>query len=148
MNKIRNVVMIPLVSLALLTGCATNDGPSYEGNTYKNIRKVEVGVITHDRPIVIKDDGTGAFLGMLVGAVIGSQIGGSSDANTVGMIAGGVAGNYVGAEMGKANGDELKVKLTTGETVIVVVKGKHFKVGDKVQIIKDGEKVSQIELVK
>ena len=143
----RNIILSSVVALSLLTGCATNDGPEYDGDSYSHIKRVEVGVIIEDKPVVIKDDGTGAFLGMLAGAVIGSQFG-SGGGNTAATIGGGVVGAYAGSEIGKANGDELHVKLDTGETVIVVVKGKHFKIGDRIQIIKDGEKVAQIDLVK
>ncbi len=83
---------------------------------------------------------------MLIGAVLGSTVGGGSG-STLAMLGGGVAGHYAGKEVGKANGDELTVKLENAETVIVVVKGKHFKVGDRVKIIKDGNKVAQVDLV-
>jgi len=146
MNK--KILIASIASLALvLGGCATNEGPTYDGGNYAQIKKYDVGTVLEDRPVVISDDGSGAFLGAIMGAVIGSTIGGG-DGSTLASLAGGVGGYYAGKEIGKANGDELTVKLTNGQNIVIVVKGQHINVGDKIKIIRDGNKVAQVEKIK
>ena len=133
-----------VVSSLVFSGCATNEGPTYDGKSYSQIKKYEIGVVLEDRPVVISDDGNGKFFGALVGAVLGSTVG-SGNGRTLATLGGGLAGYYAGNEIGKANGDELTVKLDTGEHIVIIVKGKHFVVGDRVKIIRDGNKVAQVD---
>ncbi len=139
--------MISLAVVTLLfTGCATNEGPEYDGNSYSQIKRYEIGTIISDRPVVIKDDGSGKFLGVIVGAVVGSTFG-HGGGSVLMALGGGLAGGYAGNEIGKANGDELTVKLDDGQQVIIVVKGKDLKVGDRIKIIRDGNKVAQVDKI-
>jgi len=132
--------------IGVMSGCATNEGPTYDGKNYSEIKQYEIGVVLKERPVVISDNGNGAFLGALVGAVLGSTIG-TGNESTLASLAGGVGGYYAGKEIGKANGDELTVKLDNGKHIVVVVKGKHLNVGDKIKIIRDGQKVAQVEKI-
>ncbi len=140
------IASIAVVALLTFSGCATNEGPTYDGKSYDQIKRYQIGTITKDRPVVISDDGSGKFFGAIIGAVLGSTIG-HGNGSTLAALGGGVAGYYAGNEIGKANGDELTVKLENGEHIVVVVKGKHLKVGDKVKIIKDGNKVAQVDKI-
>ena len=142
----KKIASIAVVGLLAFGGCATNEGPTYDGNSYDQVKQYEIGTITKDRPVVITDDGSGKFLGAIIGAVLGSTIG-SGNGQTLAALGGGLAGYYAGSEIGKANGDELTVQLDNGQHVVVVVKGKHLKVGDKVKIIRDGSKVAQVDKI-
>ena len=140
------IIAVGLTSALMFSGCATNDGPEYDGRSYQQIKRYDIGTVTKDRPVVITDDGTGKFFGTVIGAVLGSTIGGGKGRVLMGL-AGGIGGYYAGKEIGKANGDELTVELENGSSIIVVVKGKHIKVGDKIKIIKDGNKIAQVEKI-
>ena len=142
---IKKILISTSVAMLLLSGCATNDGPEYDGKSYKQIKRYEVGTVVNSKPIVISDDGSGSFFGMIIGAVIGSTFG-SGAGSTLAALGGGVAGHYAGKEVGKANGAELTVKLDNGEHIIVVVKGEGFEVNKKIQIIRSGGKVEQVRL--
>ena len=142
----KKTVVSVLTGMMLLSGCATNEGPEYSGTNYDQIKHYEIGVITQERPVVITDDGSGAFFGAIVGAVLGSTIG-SGNGSTLAALAGGVGGYYAGKEIGKANGDELTVKLENGQSVVIVVKGKHLTIGDKIKIIRDGSKIAQVDKI-
>lgn len=136
-----------VLSLLLLGGCATNKGPEYDGNSYNQIKRVEIGRVIAEKPVVISDSGTGTFLGAVIGTVLGSTIGRGSG-TTLAMLGGGLAGGYAGSQVGKANGAELTVELESGEVVVVVVKGiDYIVVGDRVRIIKDGNKVAQVDKI-
>jgi len=139
-------VLIFISVLILLSGCATNNGPEYDGKTYNQIKKYDTGIVIDERPVVISDSGSGKFLGAIIGTVLGSTIG-SGDGKTLAMLGGGLVGGYAGNEVAKANADELIVKLDNGKEIVVVVKGKHINVGDKVRIIKDGNKVAQVDKI-
>jgi len=125
----------------LFVGCATNSGPEYSGRSYSQIKHYDVGVVTAEKPVVISDDGSGKFFGALIGAVLGSAGG---NGNGIASLGGGLAGYYAGSQVGKANGDELTVKLDNGDNIVIVVKGNRFRVGDRIKIIKNGNKVAQV----
>lgn len=143
---IKNILVSSAVSILLLSACATNDGPEYDGKSYQQIKRYEIGRVMYNKPVVISDNGSGSFFGMLIGAVIGSTLG-SGAGSTLASLGGGIAGHYAGKEIEKANGSELSVELDSGENIIIVVKGKGFEVGQKIQIIKSGSKVEQVRLV-
>jgi outer membrane lipoprotein SlyB len=143
---IKKILTSSLLAALLLSGCATNEGPEYSGSDYNQIKKIDVGTITSKKPVIISDNGSGKFLGAIVGGVLGSTVGGG-DGEILAILGGGLLGGYAGSEIGKANADELIVKLESGENIVVVVKGRHLEVGDKVRIIKDGNKVDQVDKI-
>jgi outer membrane lipoprotein SlyB len=135
---------VVIITGLLFSGCATNTGPEYDGNTYAQIKQIEVGTILSERPVVISDSGTGSFVGALVGAVLGSTVG-RGDGATLAMLAGGLFGSYAGSEINKANAQELTVEIDNSHAVVVVAKGNAFHAGERVKIIKDGNKVAAVE---
>ncbi|DAB29222.1 MAG TPA: hypothetical protein CFH84_10730 [Sulfurimonas sp. UBA12504] len=139
----KNIYILVVTAALLLSGCATNTGPEYDGSSYNQIKRYDIGVVLESRPVIISDDGSGKFLGALIGAVVGSTMGRASG-KTLTTLGGGLAGAYAGNEIGKANASELTVKLENGEHVIVIAKGKEIFAGDRVKIIKDGSRVAQV----
>ena len=134
-----------LSALLLLAGCSARQGAEYDGRTYRQIKQYVVGTVVDEKPVMISDNGTGVFLGALVGAVLGSTVGRGSG-KTLATLGGGLGGAYVGGEAGKANAEELTVRLDSGQDIVVVVKGQQqFLPGDRVKIIKDGNMVERVE---
>lgn len=142
----RNIVYISLITCVLMSGCATNQGPEYDGKSYNQIKNYEVGTLKSVRAVVVSDDGSGTFIGALVGAVLGTTMG-SGRGTTLTTLAGGLGGAYVGSEVGKANASELVIELDDGREIVTVVKGKGYKVGDRVQVIKAHGKVEQVYIL-
>jgi outer membrane lipoprotein SlyB len=138
-------IFLLLLSLILfvVTGCSTNSKPEYSGTNYRQIKHYEIGEIVAVRNVRISDDGTGTFVGALVGTVLGSLTGGGRG-NALATLIGGLGGAYVGGKANKANAQELSVKLDNGEDIVVIAKGQSFLVGDKVKIIKEGNRVEQV----
>jgi len=137
-------LLIVIMSMALLTlGACSSSGVnevSPESTTY--LMHYEDGRITEIKPVVIKDSGTGGFLGAVAGTVLGSTMG-RGRGNTLATLAGGLLGAYAGSEAGKANAQELSVDLDNGDSVVVISKGQKFSVGQRVRIvIEDGHVVS------
>jgi outer membrane lipoprotein SlyB len=137
------IILAIVFVVFLFDGCATRGEPEYNGNTYNEVKHYEIGTVERIRYVVISDNGTGTFIGGLVGTVLGSMVG-EGRGNVLATLGGGLGGAYVGSEVNKANAQELSVKLDNGEHVIVVTKGHKFAVGERVQIIKDGNRVAQV----
>ena len=142
----KKYLYILLSATLLITGCARNDVPEYDGKDYRQVKKYDTGVVTSSRPVVITDSGIGKFLGAIIGVVLGSTMG-SGDGKTLTMLGGGLVGSYAGSEIAKANAQELTVTLDNGENVVVVIKGTKIESGDRVKIIKDGNKVAQVDRI-
>jgi len=141
---VKKIFLVSLATIVLVfSGCTATNAPEYDGNTYQEIKTYEIGKVESVRPVVISDNGTGTFIGAIVGTVLGSIIG-EGNGNALATLAGGLGGAYAGSQAGKANASELSVRLDNGEHVVVVVKGKKFLVGDRVKIIKDGNRVDQV----
>jgi outer membrane lipoprotein SlyB len=143
MKKLASIVV---GASLLISGCATNQGPEYSGKDYNQIKHYEIGRVVGVRPVVITDSGAGTFLGALIGTVLGSTVGRGSG-TTLAMLGGGLAGSYAGSEIAKANASELTVELDSGDNIVVVVKGKHIVTGDRVKIIKDGNRASEVSKI-
>ncbi|MFC2073809.1 glycine zipper 2TM domain-containing protein [Campylobacterota bacterium] len=144
----KSIVMLVtaiMILMPIMSGCATNKGPEYDGSSYDNIKRIQIGRVISERPVVVKDDGLGTFIGAITGVVLGSFVGGGR-ASSLGALGGGLAGGYAGSEAGKANAQELTVELNDTEVVVIVVKGDNiYKAGDRIKIIKDGNKVASVE---
>ncbi len=141
----KSTILLTIIAASLLmTGCARHQGTEYEGRTYSQIKEVSEGTVIAHRYVIVKDDGSGRFLGALVGAVLGSTMGGG-EGKRLTVVGGGILGGVIGSEAGKANAEELTVELDSGRTVVVVVKGdSDFLVGDRVRIVKDGNTASAV----
>jgi len=134
-----------LAVLLLLGGCASRQGAEYDASTYRQIKQYVIGTVVDEKPVMISDNGSGLFVGALVGAVLGSTVGRGSG-KTLATLGGGLAGAYVGSEAGKANAQELTVRLDDGSHIVVVSKGENaFLPGDRIKIIKQGNTVERVE---
>ncbi len=128
----------------IFSGCATNEGPEYDGQSYSQMKQIQIGTVVGHRPVVISDTGVGSFVGAIVGGVLGSTVG-HGDGSTLAALAGGLAGSYAGSEINKSDAQELTVELNSSQVVVVVTKGNEFHTGDRVQIIKDGNNVAAVK---
>lgn len=137
---------ILLASILIMVGCATNQGPVYDGKDYNQIKSYELGTVQNVRAVVVSDDGSGTFIGAIVGTVLGTTMGGGRG-TTLTTLAGGLAGGYAGSEIGKANATELSIRLDNGRDIITVVKGQGYRIGDRVQVIKARGKVDQVYIL-
>ncbi len=130
----------------VLSGCAQRGAIEVGPNATNYIMNFETGKVIAIRPVVIKDNGAGTFIGAITGAVLGSMIG-RGNGTTLATLAGGLGGAYAGNQLGKANAQELTIKLTkNGTDVVTVVKGQEFYVGERVRIVKKyGRRISSVE---
>jgi len=140
----KKIILASVTTITLIfSGCAATNGPEYSGATYQEIKTYEIGTVESIRRVVISDNGTGTFVGALVGTVLGSTMG-QGRGSVLATLAGGLGGAYVGSQVNKANAQELSVKLDNGDRIVVVAKGNKFLVGDRVKIVKDGNRADQV----
>lgn len=128
----------------LLSGCATSNQPTYEASSYNEIKTIKYGTVLSQRLVTIKDGGGGTLLGGIVGGVLGSLVGRGSG-NVLATLGGGLVGAYAGDKINEANAEELTLKLDSGTHVVVVSKGINYKVGDRVEVITDGNRVASVK---
>ncbi|WP_457605232.1 glycine zipper 2TM domain-containing protein [Nitratifractor sp.] len=128
----------------LFTGCGPT-GPgvvSPEASSY--VSTYDTGKITDIRYVRVQDTGAGTLVGAAIGAVLGHQIG-HGHGRELATLGGGLVGAYVGNQVASANAQELTVRLTNGRRVVVVAKGTNFYVGEKVRIVRQGDRVVSVE---
>jgi len=129
----------------IFAGCAQRGVQEVDASSTKYVLHYETGTIESIRPVVIKDNGTGTFIGGLVGMVLGSTIG-KGNGSTLAALGGGLGGAYVGNQIGKANSQELTVRLDDrNRSVVVIVKGKSHYIGEHIRIVKRNGKISSVE---
>ena len=141
-----NRLFIIIMSMTLLTvsACATRGVTEVGPDSTSYLMHYEEGRVAEIKPIVIKDDGTGGFLGAITGAVLGSTMG-RGRGSALATLGGGLLGAYAGNEIAKANAQELTVDLNNGSTVVVIAKGQEFSVGQHVRIVLENGNVVSVE---
>ena len=143
MKKFLNILVYGVI--LLFSGCARQGLQEVSPSATTKVLHYESGLIVSIKPVAIKDNGTGTFIGGLVGAVLGSTVG-RGRGSTLASLAGGLGGAYVGNEIGKANAQELTVQLDdSAENIVVIAKGTKFHTGEHVRIVKNANRVVSVE---
>jgi len=142
--KMKKLLVTILVGSLFFSGCATRGVNEVDASAVNYELSYEVGVVQNIKPVVIKDDGTGTFIGAITGMVLGTLVG-KGRGNTLATLAGGLGGAYVGNQLGKANAQELSVALESGRNVVVLAKGTKFYVGQRIRIVKRNGRVYSVE---
>jgi len=144
MKKIFAVVLI-----ALAAGCASgpNDYSKSEARVvqtvaYGTVESVRAVRITEDKPIA------GTLTGAAVGGLLGNTIGhggGRAAATVIGAVGGGIAGNAIERNVTAQDGQEVVVRLDSGNTIAVVQPGmQSFSIGERVRVLA-GPKGTRVE---
>ncbi len=144
MKKLAYITLLNLVIIFAISGCARPGVQEVDATATEHVLYSQSGIIESIRPVAVKDNGTGTFIGAIAGTVLGSLIG-NGRGNTLATLAGGLSGAYVGNQVGKANAQELTVVLDNGRNVVVIAKGTRFYTGERIRIIKRGNRVVNIE---
>ena len=140
----KKILVSVLVGSLFLSGCATRGVNEVDPNAVNYELSYQVGTVESIRPVVIKDNGTGTFVGAITGAVLGSLVG-RGRGNTLATLAGGLGGAYAGNQVGKANALELSVLLDNGRRIVVIAKGKDFYKGERIRVVKHAGRVYSVE---
>ncbi len=143
----RSYIVLALVSASLvLSGCAQQNltGSSYSRTDARKVQTVQYAIVQSVTPVIIdgRTDGfVGAGAGAIVGGLTGSTIGGgrgSSIATVLGAVAGGVAGQKLEESATREQGQEITLRLESGQTISVVQAVENnmfFQPGDSVRVL-------------
>lgn len=135
-----------VLGAVMLSGCA---GPSLTGTSYsrseaRQVHYVRYGVVDSVTPVVIEgrtDGAVGTGAGAIVGGIAGSNVGGGSGravGAVIGAVAGGVLGNKIESAATRKQGQEITVRLDSGETISLVQEvegGQFFRPGERVRLL-------------
>jgi outer membrane lipoprotein SlyB len=151
MNKsLKAGVGVVAVSALLLGGCAQQSltGEAYSRSEARQVQQVQYAVIDSVRPVVIEGRTDGIVgTGAIVGGIAGSNIGGGSGstvASVLGAVAGGIAGQRIEEATSRRQGQEITLRLDSGEMISVVQEvenGQFFRPGDRVRVLRSGGRV-------
>jgi outer membrane lipoprotein SlyB len=129
--KTRHVSLLALTFGVLLTaGCATSRSGIYDRSQAGRTMRIETGdvVATSDTAI----SGTQGPIGLSGGGLVG---------HAVGAVGGAIAGTVTEEHLTRRPAQEVTVKLSTGETVLVVQeiqRGGPYVTGERVQVLSSG----------
>ena len=140
--------------LAALAGCQdTMGGPYTQQPAVYQHQSVEYGRIVGVRHVTVRDSSvpnqTGAtIVGALVGGIVGSQFG-KGDGNTVMTGLGAIGGAMAGSQLAQNQPNtrvvpQWRVRLDNGGTMEIIVDSHRLSVGQRVQVIRDGNRVQLI----
>ena len=142
--KLTFMILVSAITIFVISGCARPGVQEVDAGATRHVLYSQSGIIESIRPVAVKDNGIGTFIGAIAGTILGSLIG-HGRGNTLATLAGGLSGAYVGNQVGKANAQELTVALDDGRNVVVIAKGTRFYTGERIRIIKRGNRVVNIE---
>lgn len=152
MKSVKTAVGVVSVATLLLGGCAQQSltGDAYSAAEARQVQRVQYAVVESVRPVVIEgrtDGVVGAGAGAIVGGIAGSTIGGgrgSAIASVVGAVAGGIAGQRIEESTSRRQGQEITLRLDTGEMISVVQEvenSQYFRSGDRVRVLRNSGQV-------
>ena len=141
---------IPLACVSL-AGCVENQANQGYAQPAVQQMHVRIGTIVGTRRVEVQstnqtDQIAGTLVGAAVGGVIGNQIGRGSG-NTLATIAGAGAGGLIGNDLAGKNATQVSyrrawdVRLRNGERILVLRDGEHFRVGERVRVVSNGQRV-------
>jgi outer membrane lipoprotein SlyB len=142
MNKL--TIAAALACSLALTGCVNSlSGNTYSRSEARQVQQVQYGIVQSATPVVIEGTNTivGAGTGAVVGGVVGSNVGGGKGktlATVLGAVAGGLAGKSAEEALTQTQGQEVTVRLDSGNIISVVQEvadGPVFRAGDRVRVL-------------
>ena len=146
------VLMLLLVmSLLPLAGCASRGGKTYSDGEVRTLQKVQYGTVLNVGEVTVEEDPSllGPVLGGVTGGIVGSFFG-RGVGQTLFILGGAAAGALAGgaAEYGirRYTASEITVELDDGSIVVVAQQDDEvFVQGDKVRIISTEEGRARVQ---
>lgn len=140
-------ILVAVAMMGAVAGCTTSGltGTTYTRDEARRVQTVKYGTVESVTPVVIegRTDGiVGTGTGAIVGGIAGSTVGGGkgrSIATVVGAVAGGLAGQAAEKSLTTKQGQEITVRMETGEVLSIVqeVENEHyFRPGERIRLLK------------
>lgn len=148
MNKSINV-LVALTMMGTLVGCTSSGltGTTYTRDEARRVQTIKYGTVESVTPVVIegRTDGiVGTGSGAVIGGIAGSTVGGGKGrtiATVVGAVAGGLAGQAAEKKLTTKQGQEITVRMESGEVLSIVQEvenEQYFRPGERIRLLKLG----------
>ena len=134
-------VLVAFMTIALLSACATDRGPSsYSAGSVGQVNRTVSGTIVSVRSVAVSGtNNVGGATGAGVGAIGGSALGGGTRSNLIGAIGGAVIGGLAGSaiERGQTeySGFEYVVETSNGNLMTIVQGAPALSSGERVLVL-------------
>ncbi|WP_286728614.1 MULTISPECIES: glycine zipper 2TM domain-containing protein [unclassified Thiomonas] len=148
-NITRKRIWVALFSAGVLTlpACSalpTSSAFGYSQGNTQQVQQVQLGTVLAVIPVRIQPQtsGLGPLAGLAAGGALGHQIGngrGQTAATLIGAVAGAIAGNRAEAATTQSTGEQVTVKLQSGQVIAVTQAADvRLHVGQQVQVVGGG----------
>ncbi|WP_428603703.1 glycine zipper 2TM domain-containing protein [Sedimenticola sp.] len=147
MKLIGQISLLILLTMTLIGCTGSLTGSTYSRDEARKVQTVKYGTVESVTPVVIEGrtegivgTGSGAIIGGLAGSTVGGGKG-RSIATVVGAVAGGLAGQAAEKELTTKQGQEITIRLETGEILSVVQEvenEQYFRPGDRIRLLQHG----------
>lgn len=143
MSSLRLIaITLAAAATVALSGCAgSQSGSAYSRSQTRGEMQVRMGVIESVRTVTIEgtQSGVGVVAGGVVGGIAGSNVGqgrGSTVGSVLGAVLGGVAGQAIEERASKKDGQEITIKLDSGQIIAVTQEAdEQFRAGERVRVL-------------
>ncbi len=146
MRKINSRMMIGamIAGMALsITGCVPAGSDLVTPRKTDHVLTYEKATVSSFRYLSIQP-GAETIGGAAAGALLGSAVGQGSG-TLLAVMGGGVAGGYVGSHYTSPNAQDLTLRLDNGRRVVVRTRGTSFRQGERVYVVRDGNRIVSIQ---
>ncbi len=142
--KATPLLIVSTLALALAACAPSRSGGAYTREQARQEMTVRSGVVDSVRPVTIEgtNEGIGPLAGAALGGLGGSKIGkgrGSAAGAVLGAVAGGVAGAMIEENATKKPGQEITIRLESGQLIAVAQEADEtFRPGERVRVLSGG----------
>ncbi len=144
-------VGVCLLMAAILPGCASRGGQTYNDRDIRRVQTAQYGTIADVTEVQVEDDPTlfGPVVGGVAGGVLGSVFGSGAGKvlTTLGGAAGGALfGGLVESSARSYSATQLTIDLESGENIVIVQgNDEYFAKGDPVRVILLGNGKARVQ---
>jgi len=142
----KTVLGAALLGMALsISGCVPAGSNVVTPRSTDHVLSYTKATVTSFRYLSIQPDAA-TVGGAAAGALIGSGVG-SGGGTVLAVMGGSLAGGYIGSHYSAPNAQDLTLRLDNGRRVVVRVNGTDFRQGDRVYVVRDGNRIVSIQQI-
>ena len=145
-RSMKMVLGAALVGTVLsMSGCVPAGSKVVTPRSTDHVLTYEKATVASFRYLSIQPDAAiigGAGAGALAGSAVGSGGG-----TVLAVMGGALAGGYIGSHYSAPNAQDLTLRLDNGRRVVVRVNGTDFRQGDRVYVVRDGNRIVSIQQI-
>ncbi|WP_457607442.1 hypothetical protein [Nitratifractor sp.] len=146
MRRINRKMLLGAAILGMMlsiSGCVPDGSRVVTPRSTDHVLIYDKATVTSFRYLSIQPDAA-TIGGAAAGALAGSAVG-SGGRTVLAAMGGALAGGYIGSHYSAPNAQELTLRLDNGRRVVVTVNGTGFRHGERVYVVRDGNRIVSIQ---